>query len=297
MDLKRFLDEDVGSGDITARIFVPDTPGRAAIVCEEDAVAAGIEEAVEIFALLGVTAEAKVKDGDKITKNTTVITLSGPLKGIITGERTALNFLMRMSGISTATAAVVEKIRTKDKSVIIAGTRKTTPGFRAFEKKAITLGGGWPHRHGLYDMVLIKDNHIAAGGGIPAALASIKRVPIGIKTEIEVTNVKDGVTAAKAGADIIMADHLSPKDTQMLRSLAKAVRKDVQIEASGNITPENAINYAGCADIISIGALTHSSRAIHYSLDIDLSPPKAPEVPAEPPKPKPPKKQNWVFAD
>ncbi|MDR2846617.1 MAG: carboxylating nicotinate-nucleotide diphosphorylase [Candidatus Methanoplasma sp.] len=296
MDLKRFLDEDVGSGDMTARIFVPDAPGRAVIVCEEDAVAAGVEEAIGIFALLGVSAEAQVQDGDKVAKGATVITLSGPLKGIITGERTALNFLMIMSGIATATSSVVEKIRTKDKNVIIAGTRKTTPGFRAFEKKAISLGGGWPHRNGLYDMVLIKDNHIAAGGGINAALGKIKKVPIGTKIEIEVTTVKDGVTAAKSGADIIMADHLSPRDTQMLRSLAKAVRRDVQIEASGNITPENAVDYAGCADIISIGALTHSSRAIHYSLDIDLSPPKVTAAPEEN-EPKSDKKQNWVFVD
>ena len=269
MDLQRFLDEDIGSGDITTDIFVPDIAGKAAIICEEDAVVAGLEEATEIFRLLGVASEQLVSDGDRISKDTTVMRLDGPLKGIITGERVALNFLMRMSGIATATSSIIDKVHSKDPAMRIAGTRKTTPGFRYFEKKAIELGGGWPHRNGLYDMVMVKDNHIIAGGGLNDILEKMDLIPEGIKADIEVTNIEDGVSAAERGADIIMADHMSPEDTRELRNRARVINNDILIEASGNITAENIIDYAGCADIVSLGSLTHSSKAIHFSLDVE----------------------------
>ena len=268
MDLRPFLDEDIGPGDITTDIFVPDVRGKACVICEEDAVVAGSAEAAEIFGLLGVSSEQLAADGEKVRAGEKIMILEGPLRGILTGERVALNFLMRMSGIATETDSIVRKVSEKDPDLKIAGTRKTTPGFRSFEKKAIALGGGWPHRNGLYDMVLVKDNHILACGGVGNALDHIQDVPEGMAVEIEVTNIGDGILAAKMGADIIMADHMSPRDTKELRERAKAVNTDVLIEASGNITKENVIGYAGCADIVSLGSLTHSSRAIHFSLDI-----------------------------
>ncbi|MDR2698874.1 MAG: carboxylating nicotinate-nucleotide diphosphorylase [Candidatus Methanoplasma sp.] len=269
MDLGRFLEEDMGSGDVTTETFVPDILGRARIICEEDAVVAGMEEAAEIFGLLGVTSERLAADGERVRKGTEVMILKGPLRGILTGERTALNFMMRMSGIATATDSVVRAVREKDPLMMIAGTRKTTPGFRSFEKKSIALGGGWRHRDGLYDMIMVKDNHILACGGVGNALDRIRGAPEGMKVEIEVENIEDGVLAAKAGADIIMADHMSPSETRILRERARSINGNVLIEASGNITEENAADYAGCADIVSLGSLTHSSKAVHFSLDLE----------------------------
>jgi nicotinate-nucleotide pyrophosphorylase (carboxylating) len=269
MDLRPFLAEDVGSGDITTNTLVPDIPGRAFIICEEDAVVAGLEEAAEIFRLLGVRSKCLVADGQIVWNDTKVMVLEGPLRKILTGERVALNFLMRMSGVATETAAVIRKVREKDQDLQIAGTRKTTPGFRYFEKKAIALGGGRPHRFGLYDMVLIKDNHILACGGIENALLLIDQIPSDIQKEIEVSTVEDGILAAKMGADIIMADHMSPADTKELRDEVRAIRKEIVIEASGNVTKENVVDYAGCADFVSLGSLTHSPKAVHFSLDME----------------------------
>jgi nicotinate-nucleotide pyrophosphorylase (carboxylating) len=272
MNLKPFLEEDIGSGDITTDTLVPDISGKAFIICEEAAVVAGLEEAAEIFRLLGVNTKCLVTDGQRIWKDTKVMALEGPLRKILTGERVALNFLMRMSGIATETAAAIRIVSEKDPNLQIAGTRKTTPGFRYFEKKAIAIGGGRPHRFGLFDMVLIKDNHILACGGIENALRMIDRIPSDIQKEIEVTTVEDGILAAKLGADIIMADHMSPADTKELRDKAKAIRKEILIEASGNVTKENVIEYAGCADFVSLGSLTHSSKAVHFSMDIERKP-------------------------
>lgn len=269
MDLKPFLDEDVGSGDITTETFVPDIYGSACVICEEDAIVAGLEEAAEIFRLAGVSSIRLVADGETIKRNDKVMVVEGPLRGILTGERVALNFLMRMSGIATETNSVIRMVREKDPDMRIAGTRKTTPGFRFFEKKAIALGGGWPHRNGLYDMVLIKDNHILACGGIENALGRKHSLPDGMAIEVEVVCIEDGIFATKNGADIIMADHMSPSDTRELREKARAINENVLIEASGNITKENIIDFAGCADIVSLGSLTHSSKAVHFSLDVE----------------------------
>lgn len=268
-DLRRFLREDIGNGDITTDVFVPDIPGSASIVCESHATVAGLEEAAEIFRLLGVDAVPLIGDGDVADPDTAVMSLHGPLKGIITGERTALNFIMRMSGIATATRSIVERTKPINPNLRISATRKTTPGFRYFEKKAVSLGGGWPHRMGLYDMVMVKDNHIVACGGIDKVIERMPSVPAGVMTEIEVVDIDEGLVAAGSGADIIMADHLTPDDTRKLRDSARRINPNILIEASGNITADNVCEYAECADIISLGALTHSVVSIHFSLDID----------------------------
>lgn len=268
-DLRPFLEEDVGEGDLTSEIFLPDREGRAVITCEADSVVAGLDEAITIFSMMDVKCNALVKDGERVGKGTVVLEARGPLRSLMTCERTALNFLMRMSGIAEMTHSVCERVHAADPELKVAGTRKTTPGFRYFEKKAIALGGGWPHRMGLYDMVLVKDNHIAAAGGIEEIAAKIGEIPDGVPVEIEVLDHDEGVKAAECGADIVMGDHFSPSDVRRLREDLRKINPDILVEASGNITPDTAVDYAGCADIVSIGALTHSVKSTHFSMDIE----------------------------
>ena len=267
-DLRPYLEEDVGTGDVTSDVFLPDLDAEAVITCEQDSCVAGIEEAEGIFALVGAEAEALVKDGDFVKAGTVVIRVTGKMKALMTAERTALNFLMRMSGIAELTRSLCQKVNAVSPDTRVAATRKTTPGFRYFEKKAVALGGGWTHRWGLDDMAMVKDNHIAAAGGMDAIAARMKDVPPGIKVEIEVLDMEEGIQAAKAGADIVMADHFSPADTKRLRNELRKINPDILVEASGNITSETVVNYAGCADIVSLGELTHSPRATHFSMDV-----------------------------
>lgn len=268
-DLRPFLEEDVGSGDVTADIFLPDRDGRAIITCEADSVVAGMDEAVTIFAIGNVKTKEFVKDGDFVKAGTIVLEATGSLKSLMTCERTALNFLMRMSGIANLTYSISKKVHEVDPNLRIAATRKTTPGFRYFEKKAVALGGGWTHRFGLYDMAMVKDNHIAAAGGIENIAELMKDVPEGLKVEIEVLDIDQGIKAAKAGADIVMGDHFSPEDVKKMRELLREINPDILVEASGNITSETAIRFANCADIVSLGELTHSVKSTHFSMDIE----------------------------
>lgn len=268
-DLRPFLEEDVGSGDVTADIFLPDRPGKAVITCEADSVVAGMDEAVTVFAIGDVKTKEYVKDGDFVKAGTVVLEAEGSLKSLMTCERVALNFLMRMSGIADLTYRISQEVHAADSNLKIAATRKTTPGFRYFEKKAVALGGGWTHRFGLYDMVMVKDNHIAAAGGIDEITKLMKNVPEGLKVEIEVLDFDEGIKAAEAGADIVMADHFSPEDTKKLRDAVKKINPGILVEASGNITSRSAAAYAGCADIVSLGELTHSPKATHFSMDIE----------------------------
>lgn len=269
-DIRRFLEEDIGSGDVTTAAFIPDGDGTASIVCESEATVAGLEEAKAVFEALGVGSQLINRDGDRVTAGTIVMSVSGPLCGILTAERTALNIMMRMSGIATETAKLVNLMGVNT-STRIAGTRKTAPGLRDLDKRAIELGGGWPHRRGLYDMAMVKDNHIIAAGGLDKVLSRMGNVPAGIDVEVEVTCIEDGIKAAKAGADIVMADHMSPSDTKELMERAKKINPKVLIEASGNITADNVADYDGCADIVSLGSITHSVKAVHFSLDIDIN--------------------------
>ena len=265
--LDGFLEEDVGYGDITTEIFVPDVDGKADVTCESDSVVAGLEEAVTLFGRHGVKCETYVADGERVKKGAVIMSLSGPLRSIITVERTALNIMMRMSGIATITNDVLTKCRKVNKDIRLSGTRKTTPGFREFEKKAITLGGGDPHRYGLDDMILIKDNHIKAAGGMRNVIELLRNVSFAKKIEIEAENEEDAVAAARGGVDIVMIDNAGPAKA---KEIADAVRRvnEITIEVSGNITSENAAEYAAFADVISMGSLTHSVRAIHFSLNV-----------------------------
>ena len=204
--LQEFLEEDLGSGDITTELIVPDRIGKAIIRCEAAAILAGIEEAATIFEDGDLDVEILSEDGDEVGAGQAVMEVEGPLADILTRERTALNMLMRMSGIATMTDAAIEACQKANPDVRIAATRKTTPGFRFFEKKAVILGGGDPHRYGLYDHILIKDNHILACGGVRKAMELVQDAPFTYKVEIEVESQKDAVTAAQMGADIILCD-------------------------------------------------------------------------------------------
>ncbi len=266
MDVSRFLNADIGRGDMTTDLVVTDTDGVAYITCERDTVVAGLEEASEVFALVGGDASLLVKDGDRVSAGSRVMSVSGPLRGLLTAERTALNILMRMSGIADMTSRAVAAAEGK---VIIAATRKTTPGFGDFEKKAVAIGGGDPHRASLDSMVMIKDNHIRACGNVRNAMERASKASFAYKIEVEVDNVADAVTAAEMGADIIMADNVGPEATGEIRDAVRSVSDRILVEASGDITPEGVAAYIGKADIVSMGCLTHSAPSAKFSMDIN----------------------------
>ncbi|MDO5862299.1 MAG: carboxylating nicotinate-nucleotide diphosphorylase [Thermoplasmata archaeon] len=266
LDAGAFLRQDVGRGDITTELTVPDVDGTAYVTCEQDAVIAGMSVATNLLGSIGVSCKPHYTDGQRVEAGTRVLSLSGPLRSIITGERTALDILMRMSGIATLTARAVEKA---DGGIVVAATRKTTPGFGEFEKEAVRIGRGDPHRSGLDSMIMVKDNHIRACGGVAEAMRRVRSAPFYIKVEVEVSTVEDAVTAAEMGADIIMADNCGPALTGEIRDAVKAVNDRILVEASGGITIDDITAYVGKADIVSMGALTHSAVAVMFSLDID----------------------------
>lgn len=264
--LDAFLELDVGKCDITTELTVPDTDGTAYITVESDAVVAGLEEAADVFALVGADATALFKDGDRVRAGSRVMSVVGPMAGMITAERTALNILMFMSGVATATAEAVEAA---DGRIVVAATRKTVPGFGALQKKAVAVAGGDPHRADLGSMILIKDNHIRACGSVRNAMERVSGATFSLKVEVEVDNVQDAVIAAEMGADMIMADNTSPELTGEIRDAVKAVNERILVEASGNITAETLPEYIGKADIVSMGCLTHSAPAVQFSMDIN----------------------------
>jgi len=273
--LHEFLKEDLGQGDLTTSILIPDgTRVEAEIIAKESGVIAGIEEAKILLEGLGVKVEAKVKDGQKISSGKTIMKLEGDAKTILAAERTVLNLISRMSGIATQTNKIIRKVRDAGYRIIIACTRKTAPGLEYFDKKAVWLGGGDPHRLHLDDMILIKDNHIAIIGNVKEAIKIARRkATFSKKIEVEVSSINEAVEAAKAGADIIMLDNFTPKDIKKTieKLQKKKLRKRVLIEASGKINEENILEFASSGvDIISLGSLTHSVKALDISLEITL---------------------------
>lgn len=268
--LQEFLREDIGSGDITSELVVPaNVKAKGRILCKEQCVLAGVAEAKAVFEELGAKVSRIKEDGSEVRKGDVVLQVEGPARSILAGERLALNLVMRMSGIATLTHNLVAKCRRINPKIRVAATRKTTPGFREFEKKAVLLGGGDPHRAGLYDAVLIKDNHIRIAGGVEEALKRAKGRSFAKKIEIEVENEKDARTAVENGADIIMLDNFKPDAAKKLSAELKRLNPDVLIEASGGIRPENVDQYAAAADIISLGWLTHSVKSVDFSMEIE----------------------------
>jgi nicotinate-nucleotide pyrophosphorylase (carboxylating) len=262
------LEEDIGPGDITtAHTIAADAAGRAVMVAKEDLVIAGLDVARRVFERLDshVRFDAGYTDGDRIPRGRSVVELSGPLAALLTGERTALNFLQRLSGIAThvhACVAMLEGTGTR-----LLDTRKTTPGWRALEKYAVRAGGGTNHRMGLYDAVLIKDNHIAGAGGITAAVQGVRsQVGTDMTIEVETTTLDEVREALEAGAHIIMLDNMS---LDRIREAVQFVNGRAKLEVSGGITQEHLAALAATGvDYISSGALTHSVRAVDLSMKI-----------------------------
>ena len=272
--IQEYLREDIGSGDITSELVVPaDEMARGRVVCKEECVVAGLEEASVVFKELGAKTVRMKQDGSSAKKGEVVFEVVGTARSVLAGERLALNFVMRMSGIATLTSALVEKVRKVNPGVRVAATRKTTPGFREFEKRAVLLGGGDPHRSGLYDAVLIKDNHIRIAGGVKEALSRARKGSFTKKIEIEVESPEDARTAAHEGADIIMLDNFGPEEVRKLSAELKSINPDVLIEASGGIRPDTIEKYAAGADIISLGWLTHSVKSVDFSMEIEKAGP------------------------
>jgi nicotinate-nucleotide pyrophosphorylase (carboxylating) len=271
--LRQLLAEDVGQGDVTSAAVVPaGLKAEAAVVAKEAGVAAGIEETTILAESLGLNIKTKVADGDEIKNGQVIVKILGNAQTILSAERTMLNLLSRMSGIATATRRLEEKLRKAGATARIVATRKTALGLGYFDKKAVLIGGGDPHRMRLDDMVLIKDNHVAIAGSVENAVKKVRQaVSFSKKIEAEVTSVASALKAAEAGADIVMLDNFSPKQVkEAVETLKKAgFFGKVMLEVSGGITEQNLLEYASTqVDIISMGALTHSVRALDLSLEI-----------------------------
>ena len=263
--LKQFLAEDTGSGDITSALL-PKTRITARIISREDAILAGAVHVREIFKLKECNVRIEKKDGSKIKPNQTLMTITGDAANILTCERTALNLLTRMSGIATQTNAMVKKIPKKTK---LYATRKTAPGLRYFDKEAVEIGGGRKHRLRLDEMVMIKDNHIAIEKSILTLIKKAKKKHR--KFEVEVENIQDAILAARQGATIVMLDNFTP--TQIKNTILElkrlGLRKKVLLEASGGINSKNIRNFGQTGvDIISVGSITNSVKGIDMSLEI-----------------------------
>ena len=270
--IRAWLEEDVGTGDVTTWSTVPEGHRSVGIIHAKDAgIAAGLPVAELVFETVdpSIAFRAKVKDGDPLERGTVLAEVEGPTHGILCGERLALNLLQRLSGIATRTRSFVDAVR--GWPVRIADTRKTTPGHRLLEKYAVRVGGGVNHRFGLYDAVMIKDNHIKAAGGIAKAVAAARsRIPHTMTIEVEAETPDQALEAAEAGADIIMLDNMDASRIAEAVRRIREVAPRVVIEASGGMTPERAAEVAACGvDVISVGSLTHSIRALDISLDLN----------------------------
>ncbi len=266
------LREDVGSGDVTTANFVAENlEATARIVAQEKAIVAGTATAAEVFRRLDPQLKIDMlrADGSEVSPNDSVMEIRGRASSILTGERVALNFLQRLSGVATLTKQFVDAAA--NPSVTILDTRKTTPGLRTLEKAAVAAGGGGNHRFGLFDMVLVKDNHLACGRGFHSLGEIVRRIRAErpeIKIEIEADNLRQvRAILSNADVDLILLDNMRP--AQLREAVALAKDKNVKLEASGGVNLKNIrVIAATGVDFISIGALTHSARAIDFSLEI-----------------------------
>ncbi|WP_332449679.1 carboxylating nicotinate-nucleotide diphosphorylase [Methanoculleus sp.] len=269
-DLLRFVREDAPWGDVTSEAVVPDVACRAVVRAKDSGTVAGLAEAQALFEHFGVTVRARSLDGKPVAPGATLLELDGPARAILLVERTALNIIGRMSGIATRTREAVDAVRAASPDVRVAATRKTAPGLRMLDKKAVVLGGGDPHRYTLSDMVLIKDNHLALVP-LPEAVRRAKQQSRYRMVEVEVETIEDAITAAEAGADLILLDNMTPDAVAgTVRALTgRGLRERVTLEVSGGVDAENLVGYAATGiEIISMGALTHTVRNFDVSLDI-----------------------------
>ncbi|MEJ5250726.1 MAG: carboxylating nicotinate-nucleotide diphosphorylase [Chthonomonadetes bacterium] len=268
--VSRALSEDIGTGDITTLLTVPEgVEAFGQFVPTQEGILAGIPVVERVFHQVDhrIRLEPLVREGQQFSAGTVLAEVRGEARGILTAERVALNFLQRLSGIATLTARFAEAV--KDLPVRICDTRKTTPGLRYLERYAVRVGGGYNHRFGLYDAVLIKDNHIAVCGGITSAVHRAKRaLPHTMKVEVECTTLQQVVEAMEAGADIVLLDNMTPEQMREAVQLAKG---RVLLEASGGVRLDTVRQIAETGvDAISVGAITHSAPAIDIKLELQL---------------------------
>ncbi|AWB42833.1 carboxylating nicotinate-nucleotide diphosphorylase [Paenibacillus sp. CAA11] len=270
--IHEWLKEDVGSGDVTTQVTIPaGHESKGIIHAKESGIAAGIPVARLVFEIVDPTLvfKAYVQDGDSLVKGTVLAEVEGSTHSILTGERLALNLMQRLSGIATRTRQFVNEL--DGLSTRLVDTRKTTPGHRMLEKYAVRVGGGANHRFGLYDAVMIKDNHIKGAGGISAAVQRARaQIPHTMTIEVETENLEQVEEALSAGADIIMLDNMTPASMEEAVKRIKAKAPHVRVEASGNVslTTVRGIAQSG-VDIISVGRLTYSFNSLDISLDLN----------------------------
>lgn len=266
--IKRCLAEDIGPGDLTTEALIgPDVRARGELRARENGVVAGLPVAGRVFAMVdeGIVFTPRVADGAVVAAGETLAAVAGPARGILIGERLALNFLQRLSGIATLTARLGELIA--EYPARLVDTRKTTPGLRVLEKYAVRAGGGHNHRFGLYDGILIKDNHIAVAGGVDTAVRAARAAaPHTLRIEVEADTLAQVEEAVTAGADIILLDNMDPLTVR--RAVEQAAGRCL-LEASGGINMNNIAAYAAAGvDYISLGQLTHSAPALDIGLDL-----------------------------
>lgn len=265
--VRRALDEDIGSGDITTTSTVPaDARARGVLLAKSDLVVAGLDVVIETFRQIDSHAMLAVvhRDGSRCAAGATIAVVEGYARALLTGERTALNFLQRLSGIATLTRQHVEAAAGR---IVILDTRKTTPTLRALEKYAVRAGGGTNHRSGLFDAVLIKDNHVRLGGGVSQAIDRMRNAHPAFPIEIEAQCLAEVQQAVDAGADIVLLDNLSLEET---RTAIRSINGRAKVEISGGVTLDRIPQLAETgADFVSIGALTHSAPAVDISFEIE----------------------------
>jgi nicotinate-nucleotide pyrophosphorylase (carboxylating) len=269
-----FLNEDIGRGDITTQATVTRTQSaKGRFIAKESMVVAGLEAAEAVFSTLDSQQqiEAFVSDGDEVEAGKVIARTAGFADVLLAGERLALNLMQRLSGIATLTRRFVEAVEGTQAQIV--DTRKTTPGLRMLEKYAVATGGGRNHRFGLDDGVLIKDNHVALAGGVATAVERARKAVGHLhKVEVEVSRERDLRDAVEAGADILLLDNQTPEETRRLVEVARSLKPGLLLESSGGITLENVRAYAEAGvDLISIGALTHSARAVDISFKIQAA--------------------------
>jgi len=271
--ISKFLEEDLGQGDITSLLTVPSgTIVEAEIVAKKSGVIAGIEEALTLLESFGFQVRVLESDGSKVEGKATLLKIVGDARTLLSIERTLLNLLTRMSGIATATSRLIEKVRSAGYKTRIACTRKVAPGLLYFDKRAVMLGGGDTHRLHLDDLIIVKDNHLIVVGDVGEAVKRVREaVSFSKKIEIEVSTGGEALEAAKAGADIVMLDNFSPqqiKNTMMLLD-REGLRSKVLIEASGGINEQNVLKFAATGvDVLSLGEITDSVKALDMSLEV-----------------------------
>jgi len=262
------LSEDIGCGDVTSRLLLPDDPsGRAVIMAKQDGVLAGLPVAGMVFRAVNpkLVLKAFKRDGDRIRRGEKIVSVRGKTRSILSAERTALNFLQRLSGIATLTSKYVDEV--KGTGTKILDTRKTTPGLRVLEKYAVKTGGGGNHRMGLFDMILIKENHIQAAGGVSKAVLRARSKRRKEKVEVEIRNLPEAREAVKSKPDWIMLDNMRIDRMRRAVELIRSADRAIKIEASGSVGLKNVRRIASTGvDFISVGALTHSAPALDMSL-------------------------------